>query len=67
MRRPENLRVFLQLDESTGEESGSGSVLPWSVVPSSIQTDEVREQLEIEQVAVDLLADYRGSLRIVLR
>ena len=67
VRRPENLRVFLQLDESTGEESGSGSVLPWSVVPSSIQTDEVREQLEIEQVTVDLLADYRGSLRIVLR
>ena len=67
VRRPENLRVFLQVDDSTGEDSGPGSVLPWSIVPSSIQTDEVREKLEIEQVTVDLLADYRGSLRLVLR
>ena len=67
VRRPENLKVFLQLENSTGEDGSGSSVLPWSVVPSSIQADTVREQLEIEQVTVDLLADYRGALRIKLR
>ena len=61
VRRPENLKVFLQLENSTGEDGSGSSVLPWSVVPSSIQADTVREQLEIEQVTVDLLADYRGA------
>ena len=67
VRRPENLKVFLQLENSTGEDGSGSSVLPWSVVPSSIQADTAREQLEIEQVTVDLLAEYRGALRIKLR
>ncbi|MBA62744.1 MAG: hypothetical protein CMJ76_10315 [Planctomycetaceae bacterium] len=67
VRRPENLRVFLQLESLSGEDGNGNSVLPWSAVPSSIQSDEIREQLEIEQVTVDLLAEFRGSLRIVLR
>ncbi|MEC9096526.1 MAG: hypothetical protein VX776_07845, partial [Planctomycetota bacterium] len=67
VRRPENLRVFLQLESLPGEDGNGSRVLPWSVVPSSVQVDEVREQLEIEQVTVDLLAEYRGSLKIVLR
>ncbi len=67
VRRPENLRIFLQPADASGEDGSGNVILPWSVVPSSAQVDQERTQLEIEQVTVDLLAEYNGALRIVLR
>ncbi len=67
VRHPENLRVFLETDESGDDESGGNNVLPWSVVPNSMQADDERAQLEIEDITVDLLAEYSGSLRVILK
>ena len=67
IRRPENLRIFLQATDIQSEDTAGSSVLPWSIIPRSENTGTGSEPLEIENISVDLLAEYTGALRIILK
>ena len=60
IRRPENLRIFLQATDIQSEDTAGSSVLPWSIIPRSENTGTGSEPLEIENISVDLLAEYTG-------